>query len=129
MNTVRRIVLLLVASTAALALAGCEKKEEREYNAPTVELIISTRTVVVRDVTFMNSDAGRALTRVTTVEERGPASMEKYDFPGYHPEITLGLKGQVAYLYRETYTSDYYMTQLCVIPLQSKVCTYQKSYP
>ncbi len=110
---------LLSLTVVGFALIGCTK-EESPVSSPggSSQQVVSTTPVTVRRVDFLNDPATqRAVTRVLVVDEDGFASMARYDFTGYHPEITIGQKAEILNLYSKPNPDSYggrFVTRFCV---------------
>src|SRR3989338_3751197 len=116
--------LVVSAVLAAGTLAGCEK--EQRGVAPIVhEEEIDARVVTIREVEFVNSPANEALTIVRITDEDGLASMVKYRFLGYHPELTVGAKASLVHTNAwrgKNRNAGSYRLKLCVNAGEGQIC-------
>ena len=112
---------VLVMALMFVALAACSKPKVAVPER-TTEQVVDTRSATVREVQFVNNDAGRAVTQVR-VDEKGAASLATYAILEYHPEVIVGTPVSITNVYRERLGFGKYITRVCVNPdSPSQVC-------
>ena len=117
---------LLSCVVIALALGACSDGPQTSTEPPVQEVMVGNEEVLVLDVGYVNNAYGVAVTRVflnnSVSAPRIQGRAVAYDFPGYHPWISDGLKASHEYVYRE-YGTEKYTYRLCLTDLgQTKRC-------
>lgn len=106
----------------AITLAGCAKEEDAvSSSGRSAQQVVSTTPVTVREVSFVNHyrrGSYGAVTQVRVTDEVGPSYVGYY-LSGYHPDITVGLKAEIRYVFSKPNADSHggtYITTFCVKP-------------